>query len=102
MNYLKQLTTFYKHLMTVSLSANAQALYTLLLFINNSTRWKKKFNAPNSTVMAYMGISLSTLRRLRTELIENGFLKYDSGNKKTAGTYEIVKLYKEACDENDI
>ena len=106
MNYLKQITSFYNSLISVSLSSNAQALYNFLLSVDNSLYWKEKFTSPNSIIMTYLNINSTALLRAREELIENGFIKYKQGNKKDAGIYEIIKLYSEddlytICNESE-
>ena len=106
MNYLKQITSFYNSLISVSLSSNAQALYNFLLSVDNSLYWKEKFTSPNSIIMTYLNINSTALLRAREELVENGFIKYKQGNKKDAGIYEIIKLYSEddlytICNESE-
>ncbi len=100
MNYLKQITSFYKSLISVSLSSNAQALYNFLLSVDNSLLWKEKFTSPNAIIMTYLNMNISALTRARNELVENGFLIYENGKRKDAGIYEIVKLYEEDDTEN--
>lgn len=98
MNYILQINEFYKKLLTMSVSSNAQALYNLLLSVDNSLRWEKKFTMPNTVIMSFLNISLPTLQRARAELLNKGLIIYDKGSKNEAGIYEIVLLY----DENDV
>ena len=72
MNYLMEINRFYGWITTHPLSAQAQALWNLLMSIDNRAGWPEDFTVPTSTLAAALDISRTQLSRCRRELIDSG------------------------------
>lgn len=93
MNYIKQVNAFFESLLTNSLSANAQCLYSNLLNINNRCNWQKEFVVANSTLSGFTCLNKQALYRARNELIQKKYIKFKKGvNQNLAGKYEIIEF----------
>lgn len=92
MNYLKQITQFYKLLPNNPLSASAQCLYFYLLNKNNELAWAKEFTVANMIVCGYTGLNRQALDRARNELKQKGYIDYKKGVSNHAGKYLIVEF----------
>ena len=100
MNYFKQLNEFYSTLDYKPLSANAIAVYMILLHIANKTGWIDEFKVANSILMSKCSLSISSLQRARNELIVQDYISYKKGlNQNDAPRYKITNLYFEQADE---
>ncbi|UJL45784.1 DnaD domain protein [Virgibacillus sp. NKC19-16] len=98
MNYLKEIITFYDRIEQSQLSASAVSLWHGLMYINNKVRWKKEFTAPSTSLTLRAGVSMSSFKRARKELVEKGYLHYESRGSNRAPVYRLVKL-SEMWDE---
>lgn len=98
MNYLKEIITFYDRIEQSQLSASAVSLWHGLMYINNKVRWKKDFTAPSTSLILRAGVSMSSFKRARKELVEKGYLHYKSRGSNRAPVYRLVKL-SEMWDE---
>ncbi|MBP2257038.1 DnaD domain-containing protein [Virgibacillus alimentarius] len=96
MNYIKELNAFREWLLTNELSTSAIALWYTLMSINNSARWKKRFNAPNAVVGQLSGLSKQGILDARKKLIEYHLIKCESGRKGKAPIYEFISLVNSA------
>lgn len=90
MNYIKQLNGFFDSLLMNPLSATAQTLYVHLLDINNRCGWKERFPVANIVLQSRAMLSRQQLDRARNELKQKGYIDYEKGTTRKAGTYLIV------------
>lgn len=94
MNYIKQLNEFYSTLDYKPLSANAIAIYFILLQVANKTGWIDKFKVANTVLMSKCDLNMQKLIRARNNLINQGYITYLKGkNQNDAPIYSIIKLY---------
>lgn len=94
MNYIKQLNEFYSTLDYKPLSANAIAIYFILLQVANKTGWIDKFKVANTVLMSKCDLNMQKLIRARNKLINQGYITYLKGkNQNDAPIYSIIKLY---------
>lgn len=81
MNYEKQLNKFYSTLDFKPVSAGAIAIYGFLLNIAAKARWANEVKVANGVLMSKCCMTLSTLQRVRTELINNSYILYKKREK---------------------
>ena len=82
MDYEKQLSEFYSTLDYKPISANAIAIYTVLLQIACNTDWLKEFKVANNILMSKIkNLTISSLQRARNELINSKYILYKKRNK---------------------
>lgn len=101
MNYLKQITQFYKLLPNNPLSASAQCLYFYLLNKNNELAWIKEFTVANMIVCGYTGLNRQALDRARNELKQKGYIDYKKGVSNQAGKYLIIEFVAQNVTQDD-
>ena len=101
MNYLKQITQFYKLLPNNPLSASAQCLYFYLLNKNNELAWIKEFTVANMIVCGYTGLNRQALDRARNELKQKGYIDYKKGVSNQAGKYLIIEFVTQNVTQDD-
>lgn len=92
MNYIKELNAFREWLLFNELPAGAVALWYTLMSINNVTRWKQKFNAPNAVVGQLSGLSRQGVLDARNKLLEHELIRCEKGKKGVAPVYEMISL----------
>ena len=92
MNYIKELNGFREWLLSNELPANAVSLWYTLMSINNSARWKKRFNAPNAIVRQLSGLTKQGLLDARNKLKEQGLIDFEKGKRGQASVYEMISL----------
>ncbi|MUV37803.1 hypothetical protein JNUCC1_01609 [Lentibacillus sp. JNUCC-1] len=92
MNYIKELNAFKEWKMMNRLSPSAVALWYALMSINNSVRWKRAFNAPNSAVQQLTCLSKQGVVNARTQLVDKGLIRYEKGNRSGAPVYQMISL----------
>src|SRR5690625_4827187 len=97
MNYIKELNAFREFLLFNELPASAISLWYTLMGMNNASRWKRQFNAPNAVVGQLAGLSRQGILDARNILIELGLISCEQGKKGKAPAYEIHSL-AEAAD----
>lgn len=94
MNYIKQLNELYTTLDYKPLTAEAIAVYFVLLQIANKTGWIAEFKVANTVLMSKCNISIDILKTARNKLKTQGYIDYTKGkNQNDAPKYKIVKLY---------
>lgn len=77
----KQLSEFYSMLDYKPISANAIAIYEILLQINCKTGWLEEFKVTNTILMSKIkNLTISSLQRGRNELINNDYIGYKKRN----------------------
>jgi len=79
------------------LPSSAISLWYTLMGMNNASRWKRQFNAPNAIVGQLGGLSRQGILDARNILIEHGLISCEQGKKGKAPAYEIHSL-AEAVD----
>lgn len=72
MNYMFEVNHFYSWLATHPLSPHAQALWNLLMSIDNKAGWPEEFAVPTVSLAALLCVSRTQLTRCRKELVEAG------------------------------
>lgn len=92
MNYIKELNGFREWLLLNELPANAVALWYTLISINNTARWKKRFNAPNGIVRQLSGLTKQGLLDARNKLKEQALIDFEKGKRGQASVYEMISL----------
>ncbi len=94
MNYIKQLNELYTTLDYKPLTAEAIAVYFVLLQIANKTGWIAEFKVANKVLMSKCNISIDVLKTARNKLKTQGYIDYTKGkNQNDAPKYKIIKLY---------
>lgn len=92
MNYIKELNGFREWLLLNELPANAVSLWYTLMSINNTARWKKRFNAPNGVVRQLSGLTKQGLLDARNKLKEQALIDFEKGKRGQASVYEMISL----------
>lgn len=99
MNYIKQLNELYSTLDYKPLTAEAIAVYSILLQIANKTGWIDEFRVANTVLMSKCNISIDVLKTARNKLKTQGYIDYTKGkNQNDAPKYKIIKLYITQAD----
>ncbi|MCA0970827.1 DnaD domain protein [Halobacillus litoralis] len=99
MNYIKAINSFYDHQEFNPLSAHAINLWHGLMHVNNKSRWKEEFCVSMTVLCMKTGISESSARKARKELVEKGYITFTSREGNQAPLYQIIPLYEE--EQND-
>src|SRR5699024_5237685 len=97
MNYIKELNAFREFLLFNELPSSAISLWYTLMGMNNASRWKRQFNAPNAIVGQLGGLSRQGILDARNILIEHGRIAWEQEKKGKAPADEIHSL-AEAVD----
>lgn len=93
MNYIQEINSFRVYTAMDPLTANAQALWFLLMHINNSCGWIEWFRVSNSRLSNELCLSEKTMRNQRDILIEKGIILYQSQRrKKNSGMYKLISF----------
>ena len=92
MNYLLEINRFYGWITTHPLSPQAQALWNLLMSIDNRAGWPAEFAVSTATLSASLGISRSQLSRCRKELVQSGRIIHMEQKGGQAALYRMVTL----------
>lgn len=92
MNYLKEIIAFYDRQVQQPLSASAITLWHALMYINNKTRWKNTFTAAGTFLQFIGGLTESSFKRARAELVEYGYIEYESLGRGKAPRYKMKSL----------
>jgi hypothetical protein len=98
LNYIAEINAFYNWAMLNPIPADAQALWHVLMQINNRTAikidnewfWKVEFAIPNSTLTSVLAFSRQQLDRMRNVLIQRGRIVYTKGKGNSAGKYRLI------------
>ncbi|MCF3942604.1 DnaD domain-containing protein [Oceanobacillus alkalisoli] len=100
MNYIKEINAFYDHQEREPLSGSAVALWYALMHMNNKTRWKNTFTSPGSVLQNKAGLSASSFKRARTELVDAGYIEVASQGRNKAPIYKMRSLVVEVVEED--
>ncbi|MRG86030.1 helix-turn-helix domain-containing protein [Salinibacillus xinjiangensis] len=76
MNYIKEIKAFYTQIQTNPISHNANSLWHALMHVNNLTGWKPQFTVAQSVLQSNSGLSKTSFKRARNELVEKGYIHY--------------------------
>lgn len=101
MNYLMEVNRFYGWITTHPLSAQAQALWNLLMSIDNRAGWPEDFTVPTSTLAAALDISRTQLSRCRRELIDNRRICHFQRKGGQAPIYRLLTFENESSMKAD-
>lgn len=101
MNYIKELNAFREWLLVHELPASAVVLWYTLMSVNNVSRWKRVFNAPNGITQQLSGLSKSGVHKARNSLVEHGLINYEPGEKGRAPNYEMLSLVQNSHTSED-
>ena len=97
MNYLTEINRFYGWLATHPVSAHAQALWQLLMSIDNRAGWPEDFAVPTSALLSVLDISRTQLSRCRRELVDGGRICHLQRRGGQAPIYRLLPLEKESA-----
>lgn len=89
MNYIKDNSKFAALMCEKELSGNATKLWVWLFELDNRSHWENTFTATKAELIGALSLTEAKFRAARKELINKGFLKFKSQNKK-AGIYELI------------
>jgi len=92
MNYMKELNAFREWLLVNPLPTSAIVLWYTLMSLNNMTRWKKTFNAPNKILEQLTGLSKQSIHQARNILVEHGLIKCQKGSRDEAPKFQMLSL----------
>ncbi|WP_100372306.1 DnaD domain-containing protein [Bacillus sp. FJAT-45037] len=92
MNYEQQLNAFYDQLETKPLSAAGIAVWHALMQVYKKAGWKTPFTVAVSVVTIKAGISERHFYLVRQELVEKGYLTYESRKGRQAAIYFLTAL----------
>src|SRR5699024_7475965 len=101
MNYLKEINAFHIWQETNPLTASAAHLWSVLMHVNNRTRWKKEFTVAASVLCVKSALSESTFRRARKELSDKGYIHYKSQGANRAAVYQMISLVSFEEEDGD-
>lgn len=98
MDYISAIRAFFDWLQLNPLPADAQALWHMLIYVNNKCAvhidgtwyWLLEFTVPNKTLTSMLGFSRTQLGRMRNTLIQRGRILYKKGCGNQAGTYQLI------------
>lgn len=98
MNYIAEIRALYDWIQTNPISADAQALWHELMYINNKCAvcidgiwlWRVEFTVSNQTLLSYLGFSRTQLDRMRNVLIQKGRIRYRKGKGNQCGMYQMI------------
>lgn len=103
MNYLLEVLSFNKLLMTENLSTGQIALWYALMYINNMCGWKENFTVANAALNTYTHLSDKGIEKARNALIQKGLIRYRSKRNK-AGVYTLLSIAnstEQSTEQND-
>ena len=97
MNYIEEVNSFYEWIRFKPIPAGAQALWHLLMNINNGCAvnidgkyyWPVEFTVSNGSLTSVLDFSRTQLDRMRNVLIQSGRIVYKKGNRGQSGKYRI-------------
>ena len=92
MNYIEQLNAFFIKKEQDALSSRAQCLYFNLLGLNNRYRWAAWFSVSGLLLQGMTGLSRNQLTQARAELMQKGYLCYETGRGSQTGRYHLENL----------
>lgn len=92
MDFIKQLRGFRKQRLLNPIGANSICLYLILFEYDNDLGFPDWFTAPNSVLQGLTGLSLKSVQRSRNELMQKGYIQYQTGRGNSAGKYRLCDL----------
>ena len=109
MNYIAEIRAFYDWMQFNALPADAQALWYLLMWLNNKCavkvggqwHWKEEFTVSNTTLISVLKFSRQQLDRMRNVLIQAGRIEYRKGRGSQSGAYRIIPFVSQYVTQND-
>ncbi|GGA91581.1 DnaD domain-containing protein [Ornithinibacillus halotolerans] len=95
MNYIKEINAFYDLVEREPLSASAVSLWNTLLHINNKAAWAEAFTVPGMILKVKAGLTDSSFKRARKELVERGLIEHESRGSNLAPVYKMKRIHLE-------
>ncbi len=92
MDYIRQMRGFRERRKSHPISAGAIALYLAIFEYANDLRFPEVFSVSTLFLRASASLSDGTFKRARTELVNQGYIGYQSGTGRQHGTYTLVDL----------
>jgi DnaD/phage-associated family protein len=92
MNYIKEMNALYDRQEQTPLTGSAISLWSALMNINNKTRWKNTFTSPGSVLRSKAGLTESSFKRARAELVRLGYIEVESQGRGKAPIYTMHSL----------
>lgn len=107
MNYIAEINSFYNWVMFNPIPPDAQALWHVLMQMNNKCAvkindewyWRVEFSIPNMTLLSILTFSRQQLDRMRNVLIQTGRIVYKKGKGSQSGTYKIIPFDNMVADK---
>lgn len=98
MNYIAEINSFYNWLTFHPLSPDAQALWHVLMQLNNRCAvmidgkwyWRVEFTIPNDRLTSILSFSRQQLDRMRNSLIQAERIVYKKGKGSRSGKYSMI------------
>ena len=91
MSYISEINALYNLMLTQPLSTGQIVLWHALMTINNKCAWTEWFQAPNSTVELFTGLSRKGIYNARNALKQNGLIDFKTNGTK-ATWYKLNTL----------
>lgn len=101
MDYIRELNAFRDWTLLNRPSAGQIALWYSLMSVNNMTGWTTSFVVANSTLELMTGLSKGGLEKARTQLINKGLIKYETGTTRKAGKYKLVPFVNQKVGQSE-
>ncbi len=100
LNYIAEINAFYNWVICNPLPPDAQALWHVLMQLNNRCAikvndewyWRVEFSIPNSTLTSILAFSRQQLDRMRNVLIQTGRIVYKKGKGNQSGRYRMIPV----------
>lgn len=98
MDYISEIRAFFDWIQFNSIPADAQALWHLLMHLNNKCAvkindtwyWRVEFAVSNTTLLSFLRFSRQQLDRMRNLLVQVGRIEYRKGKGNQSGTYKLI------------
>ncbi len=98
MDYISEIRAFFDWIQFNSIPADAQALWHLLMYLNNKCAvkindtwyWRVEFAVSNTTLLSFLRFSRQQLDRMRNLLVQVGRIEYRKGKGNQSGTYKLI------------
>lgn len=92
MDYIKQMKGFRERRKTHPLSANAVAMYLVLIEEAYTQGFPVSFPVSHAQVQQELSLYDRNFRKAREDLVQEGYIAYKPGNRRTYGLYSLVPL----------
>lgn len=90
MNYITEISAFFKRQETNPLSPHAACLWYALMQINSHTGWKPAFSVSTLTLMEIANLSKESFNRAGAELTGKEYIRYQPRGINHDSIYQII------------